>query len=151
MAQTNIVQAEFFQSGTFSKVVFRFHDNHSDITRYTLKIKKTQKTLEYLDEKIWKASGLWREFFEIIHRLYSRRVSQMKNDIHLLTIDLLGEVVAHKADIAIHTWDRHFQFATQQEALALFAKAQESVGVWVFVFHSNDLLSDTNTFAVAVL
>lgn len=143
MAKWNIVQAEFFlRGGAPIKVTVRFYDAGGVVARFMLQEQKFARRTSWLFKKTFGTHGWRQRFWGSLFWVYSRSVSSaMQRRKEVTSAQLLAALRA-SAEVALERPNRSFLPLAKEEAHELVERVDRATGVWLFMFHPNDLLDD---------
>jgi hypothetical protein len=127
------------------KTVVRFFDESGKLTRHALKAERLHKKDRQTLQAFIHAKGLRRWWLNRQSRRLAGQSLALKKEARLLAAEQLRFAIRKSREVAIERSDHSFRHARKDEVHELAESAQNSTGVWLFVFRPNHLLSDTNT------
>ncbi|MGH2506305.1 MAG: hypothetical protein ACREGH_01530 [Minisyncoccia bacterium] len=133
------------------KTVVRFFDESGKLTKLALKSEQLNKKDRQVLHDFINAKGLWRWWLNRQNRRLAGQSLVLKEKARLLGVEELRLAIRKSREVAVERPDHSFRLARKDESHELIESAQNSKGVWLFVFRPNNLLSDTNVSVVCAM
>lgn len=167
----NIVQAEFFHlpsegsledvqrecaeravEGSSIKTVVRFYDYGNDLTGFIQELRRIQDSFDEQHLKFQDAGRVTRFLLSFQLIRLRRMIRRTRGALcGRLARELQGQARRKRPIAVLGANDPWFRLALRAELHELCISANRASHVWVFVFTSNDLISDRNELVTAML